>query len=243
MATFTGDNPASLIGTGAFKPGVAVVSLGTSDTFFATLDPYRTDPEGCGHVFGNPAGGFMCLACFKNGSLARNRVREEAGVDWDFFGITAFKNTKTEGKLALPWYEAEITPRVLKPGLRANFEFAKASPEVRIRAVVEAQALSLRAHSLWIGDFGTLRITGGASRSQGMLQTFADVFQATVETISIPDSAALGAAMIAAHVAGKVPHADLAKAFAPAAATYAPNRAAGPKYAELLPALKQLERS
>jgi xylulokinase len=61
VAVWTGDNPASLVGTGAWDAGVAVVSLGTSDTFFAALSSFHTDPEGCGHVFGNPAGGFMSL--------------------------------------------------------------------------------------------------------------------------------------------------------------------------------------
>jgi xylulokinase len=242
VATWTGDNPASLVGTGAFRPGLGVVSLGTSDTFFAVLTPYRTDPEGCGHVFGNPTGGFMCLACFKNGSLARDRVRTEAGVDWDFFGTTAFAKTPigNQGRLALPWFEAEITPPVLKPGLRANFDFAASPAEVRIRAVVEAQALSLRAHSLWIGAFDTIRVTGGASRSQGILQVLADVFQARVETIAVPDSAALGAAMIAAHVAGKAAYEDLAAKFTPASTTYTPNPAAAGIYADLLKPLRTL---
>ena len=35
VSVWTGDNPASLIGTGAWQPGTAVISLGTSDTFFA----------------------------------------------------------------------------------------------------------------------------------------------------------------------------------------------------------------
>jgi len=215
---------------------MAVVSLGTSDTFFAVLEPYRTDPEGCGHVFGNPTGGFMCLACFKNGSLARDRVRAEAGVDWGFFGTDAFAQTPAGngGQLALPWFDAEITPPVLKPGLRANFDFVAASPATRIRAVVESQALSIRAHSHWIGSFDTLRVTGGASRSQGILQVLADVFQATVETIAVPDSAALGAAMIAAHVAGGVPYAQLASSFAPASAKTAPNPAHAAVYAQAL---------
>jgi len=244
VATWTGDNPASLVGTGAFRPGLGVISLGTSDTFFAVLDPYRTDPDGCGHVFGNPTGGFMCLACFKNGSLARDRVRTEGGVDWDFFGTTAFEKTPigNEGKLALPWFEPEITPPALKPGLRANFDFSKAPIETRIRAVVESQALSLRAHSLWIGKFDTLRVTGGASRSAGIIQVLADVFQAKVELIAVPDSAALGAAMIGAHVAGGVAYADLAAKFSPAAKTVAPNPAAASVYAKLLKTYQAFEK-
>lgn len=245
VTVWTGDNPASLVGTGATRPGVAVVSLGTSDTFFAVLDPYRTDPDGCGHVFGNPTGGFMCLTCFKNGSLARERVRDLTGVDWTFFDVTAFEQTPAgnANQLALPWFEAEITPPVLTPGLRANFDFATAAPATRIRAVIEAQMLSLRVHSGWIGDFDTIRVTGGASRSTGILQTLANVFQARVETIAVQDSAALGAAMIAAHTVSGHDFEALARAFAPAVHTIEPDPATQPAYQAALGAYLDLERS
>ena len=244
VAVWTGDNPASLVGSGSFRPGVAVISLGTSDTFFSALDPYRVDPEGFGHVFGHPAGGFMCLACFKNGSLARERVRTEVGVDWKFFDQEAFALTPAgnNGRWALPWFEPEITPLVVSPGLRANFDFDSAAPEVRIRAVVEAQALSLRAHSLWIGEFKTIRVTGGASNSAGILQTLADVFNATVETISTPDSAALGSAMIAAHAAGEIPYESLSASFCPASNHFLPNASAVKIYQECLLSFREFER-
>ena len=244
VAVWTGDNPASLVGTGAWGAGVAVVSLGTSDTFFAALDAFRTDPEGCGHVFGNPAGGFMSLACFKNGSLARDRVRREAGAEWAFFDTKAFELTPSgnNGKLALPWFEAEITPPVLTPGMRANFNFAEAVPEVRIRATVEAQALALRSHALWIGTFGTLRVTGGASKSPGIRQTLADVFQARVESIAVADSAALGGAMLAAHADG-VPLAKMTEAFSPVSAVCEPRAAYAAVYERLLPAIRGLEKT
>lgn len=244
VAVWTGDNPASLVGTGATRPGVAVVSLGTSDTFFAVLDPYRTDPDGCGHVFGNPTGGFMCLTCFKNGSLARQQVRDLSGADWQFFDVTAFAETPpgNGNQLALPWFEAEITPPVLTPGLRANFDFAAAPPAVKIRAAIEAQLLSMRLHSAWIGDFDTIRVTGGASRSEGILQTLANVFQATVETIAVQDSAALGAAMIAANAVSGHPFDALARTFAPAVRTIAPDPATIPAYGAALAAYQDLER-
>ena len=243
VAAWTGDNPASLVGTGTTRPGLAVISLGTSDTFFAVLDPYRTDPDGCGHVFGNPTGGFMCLTCFKNGSLARDRIRTEAQADWTFFDVTAFAQTPAGngGQLALPWFEAEITPPVLTPGLRANFDFENAAPATRIRAAIEAQVLSIRVHSQWIGEFDTIRVTGGASRSTGILQTLADVFQARVETIAVQDSAALGAAMIAAHTIGGHSYADLIRVFAPATHTIEPDPATKPAYAAALAAYLDLE--
>ena len=237
VATWTGDNPASLVGSGAVRGGVAVVSLGTSDTFFAALDGFKVDPAGFGHVFGSQAGGCMSLTCFKNGSLARERVKNELGVDWEFFDRTAFERSLpgNDGRWALPWFEPEITPLVTSPGLRANFEFNFASLAVRIRAVVEAQALSMRVFSLWMGEFNALRVTGGASRSDGVLQTLADVFGARVEVIATPDSAALGAALIAAHVAGGWTFDQLAAAYCPPVRTLEPNAQAAATYAKLLP--------
>ena len=244
VVAWTGDNPASLVGTGAWASGVAVVSLGTSDTFFAALDAFRTDPEGCGHVFGNPAGGCMSLACFKNGSLARDRVRQDAGADWEFFDQKAFELTPpgNEGRLALPWFEAEITPPVLTPGLRANFDFASAAPETRIRAAVEAQVLALRSHSLWIGKFDAIRVTGGASKSPGIRQTLADVFQARVESIAVADSAALGGAMLAACADG-VSLAAMTEAFSPVTAVCQPRPEYAATYESLLPAIRELEKA
>ena len=73
---WTGDNPASVLGLGLVKPGQVAISLGTSDTFFGTMGQCHTDEKGEGHVFGSPAGGYMTLICFKNGSLAREKIRE-----------------------------------------------------------------------------------------------------------------------------------------------------------------------
>jgi xylulokinase len=243
VAQWTGDNPASLIGMGAHRPGKGVISLGTSDTFFAALSDFRTDPNGCGHVFGNPSGGNMSLACFKNGSLARDRIRTELDASWEYFDIGAFNETTpgNEGRLALPWFETEITPSGRSTGLRSNFDFTNAPKAVRIRAVIEGQVLALAAHSEWIGHFNTLRVTGGASRSQGILQTLADVFQVSVEAIAITDSAALGAAMIAAHDTGGHDFDTLAKQFCPTVKTLAPRIEYATTYQSLLPKLRELE--
>ena len=203
VAPFTGDNPASLVGCGAEKPGCAVISLGTSDTFFAAMPEFRTDPAGFGHVFGNPAGGFMSLACFKNGSLARDRVRRECGVDWKFFDETAFGMTPSGngGRRAFPYFETEITPKHEATGVEANFDWNAARPEVRIRAVVEGQISNMRERTRWIGDFRTVYVTGGASRSRGILSSIADIFGADVKTLDATDSAAIGGARLAAMVA------------------------------------------
>ena len=200
VVPFTGDNPASLVGTGADRPGVAVVSLGTSDVFFAAMDRFQTDPGGCGHVFGNPSGGYMSLACIKNGSLAREKVRALVGCDYAFFDEGAFAEVGARAKdlRAFPYFESEITPLHPATGIEANFDWEHASAAEKVVSVIRGQVLNLFERTRWIGAFDVIRVTGGASRSKGLRETIADVFGARVETLDVPDSAALGGALLAA---------------------------------------------
>lgn len=204
VCPFTGDNPASLVGMGATTPGQVVISLGTSDTFFAAMAEPKTDPQGFGHVFGNPAGGFMSLICFRNGSLAREAMRDELGVDWSAFEQEALSASKTSaGKnLTLPFYGPEITPR--HDFEKTVTEFPENPTDaLRIRSLLEGQFLNMRLHSQWMGiSPQRILLTGGASKNNGIAQIVADVFQAPVERLEVANSAALGAALIAATAAG-----------------------------------------
>ena len=205
VVPFTGDNPASLVGCFAEKPGTAVISLGTSDVFFAAMDSFLTDPDGYGHVFGNPMGGFMSLSCFKNGSLARDRVRRELGVDWTFFDETVWKQSAVQPSTsslqphprAFPYFEAEITPKHDATGIEANFDWNSAAPDVKVRAIVEGQIANMYERTRWIGDFEEIKVTGGASRSKGIRETIASVFKAKVTVLDVADSAAVGGARLA----------------------------------------------
>jgi len=186
---------------GVSGPGCAGLSLGTSDTFFGAMREFHTDPDGFGHVFGNPAGGFMSLICFTNGSLAREKVRTELGLSYEEFDKTG-KLPDTEF-LMLPYFETESTPAVLKPGAVYGFDPEKALKRERVRALLESQILSMRLHSGWLGEeFTRIRVTGGASKSAALRRIIADVFQARVETISVGNSAGFGAAIRAANLFG-----------------------------------------
>ena len=117
VVAWSGDNPCSLVGTGIVDEGRLAISLGTSDTVFAFT---REPREGASHVFGSPAGGFMNLVCFRNGSLARERIRDEHGLDWDGFSRALEQSPAGNGgALMLPWFEPEITPHVAH-GRRAS---------------------------------------------------------------------------------------------------------------------------
>lgn len=206
-ALFTGDNPASLVGMGATAPGNIVISLGTSDTFFAAMPGPKTDPNGYGHVFGNPMGGFMSLICFRNGSLAREALRDAHGLDWSAFDQSSLAATADAAgqNLMLPFYGPEITPRhdFTGPVLKGSAAFEAGDAALQVRALLEGQFLNMRLHSEWMGvKAERIRLTGGASKNDGIAQLVANVFQAPVERLEVSNSAALGAALIAAAAAG-----------------------------------------
>jgi xylulokinase len=219
VVAWSGDNPNSLVGVGGWRAGVAVISLGTSDTYFAAMTNPTVDPDGYGHVFGNPAGGFMSLICFKNGALAREAVKDEFGLSWAEFDVDAFADTPAgnNGNMMLPYFVPEITPLVLEsgPAYRGDDAFVQGrTPAQRVRAIVEAQAMSLRLHSQWIQDEAdTLRVTGGGSKSPGICQVLADVFDAKVERLETGNSAGLGAAMRAANGVRHIPWSELSEQF------------------------------
>ena len=248
IIAWTGDNPASLVGTGAASGSIAVISLGTSDTFFCPMEKPHTDPNGCGHVFGNPAGAFMSLICFKNGSLAREKIKNDFNVDWEYFGNNAFKNTQPGGgtqNIMLPHFVPEITPLRLKPQVKLSgseeFKSAK-NKDLMIRAIVESQLIAIKLHSSWIGKkFKTIRITGGGSKNPGICQTAADIFGAEAETIAIPDSAALGGAMIAAAADGASDFQKLSANFAKPVKTIKPRTEYKSIYDSMLEKYKALE--
>lgn len=228
----TGDNPASLVGMGASRPGQVVVSLGTSDTLFAAIEGVRTDPAGLGHAFGNPMGGTMSLVCVRNGSLAREAVRRQLGLaDWAAFAA-AIEGAAPARSAVLPLEEDEITPR--RPAGRVAVG-APASGPALARAAVEGQALSLRLHSRWVGTpTARLLLTGGASENPAIAQVFADVFGAPVLRLAVSDSAALGAAIRAAQAACGVPLPDLEAALCrPAPGSVQPRGSLAPAYAAL----------
>ncbi len=200
VVAWSGDNPCSLIGVGLVRRGRLAISLGTSDTLFGFMPELRVDPTGQGHVFGSPTGHFMSLICFKNGSLARERVRDAAGYDWDGFSA-ALRRTPAgnRGRILLPWFEPEITPHVAEPGER-RYRLDPSDAAANVRAVVEAQMLSMSLHSKWMEvEVDTIYATGGAARNREILQVMSDVHDAEVFQLEVGNSACLGAALRAFH--------------------------------------------
>ena len=197
VITWSGDNPCSLVGTGVIRPGVIGVSLGTSDTVFASSPTPGSRPS---HVFRSPTGEFMSLVCFRNGSLAREWVRLEHRLEWDQFAALLEQSPGNGGCVMLPWLESEITPRVELAGLR-RFGFDRVDAAKNVRGLVEGQMMAIANHACDVTSDPIDRIiaTGGAAANRALLQVMANVFGVDVYCLEVGNAAALGAALRAYH--------------------------------------------
>lgn len=218
VIAFVGDNPASLAGL-APEQGDVVVSLGTSDTVFLWLT--KPTPGLSGHIFANPINrdDFMSLTCFKNGSLTRERIRDEkCDGSWEKFSAM-LKQTQpgNNGALGIYFDQMEIQP-FAKGVYRFDGHGNKVDlfpPEVEVRAVLEGQFVARKVHAenlgFQLGPKTRVIATGGASNNKEILQVLADVFNSPVYVKDVPNSAALGCAMRAKHTLDGGSFSDIAR--------------------------------
>jgi xylulokinase len=199
VVLWSGDNPCSVIGSGVVRAGRLAISLGTSDTVCGLMREPRVE-AGAGYVSASPTGGFMGTTVFKNGSLARERVRDAYGLDWAGFSAALAANPPgNHGAILLPWFDPEITPHVAVPEVR-RFDLDPADVAGNVRAIVEAQMMAMANHSRWMGTPpAVIHATGGAAGNRAVLQVMADVFGAEVVRSRTRNGAALGAALRAWH--------------------------------------------
>ncbi|XP_010520814.1 PREDICTED: xylulose kinase-like [Tarenaya hassleriana] len=218
VVQWSGDNPNSLAGLTLSTPGDLAISLGTSDTVFGITKEHQPSLEG--HVFPNPVDpeSYMVMLVYKNASLTREDIRDHcAEKSWDVFN-KLLKQTPplNDGKLGFYYTENEIVPPLPVGTHRyvlENFsgetlegvkehEVTEFDPASEVRALIEGQFLSKRAHTERFGmPSPPIRIiaTGGASANENILSLISAIFGCDVYTVQRPDSASLGAAVRAAH--------------------------------------------
>jgi xylulokinase len=207
LIAWSGDNPNSLAGLRLQKPGDIAISMGTSYTVFGFLREARPSATE-GHIFVNPVdpNAYMAMVCYKNGALVRDRIRNAvADGSWKTFSkLVTSSPVGNNGQLGYYYFDPEITPPLLKIGVRrfnASGEgVASFDPASECRAVAEGQCLSMRLHGSNIG-FSPKRIlaTGGASVDDELLRILSNVFGVPVYVAEKSDSASLGAAYRALH--------------------------------------------
>uniref|UniRef100_A0AAR2JTZ4 Xylulose kinase n=1 Tax=Pygocentrus nattereri TaxID=42514 RepID=A0AAR2JTZ4_PYGNA len=192
VIAFTGDNPGSLAGMRLQEGDIAVSCAPGWPQFSLSLVM--------------PA----LIFSYKNGSLTRERIRNEcAGGSWEGFS-RALRSVPmgNNGNIGIYFDAMEITPPAV--GIHRfdqhNRRVDTFTQEVEIRALVEGQFLAKRVHAQKLGYKiipGTrVLATGGASSNKDILQVLSDIFNAPVYTIDVANSACLGCAYRAVH--GKI---------------------------------------
>jgi xylulokinase len=100
----TGDNMGAALGLG-LRPGVPVLSLGTSGTVYLVSTTRSADSTGDVAGFADASGRFLPLACTLNCTLAVDRTATWLGLERDAVAPSS-------GVVALPYFDGERTPNV-----------------------------------------------------------------------------------------------------------------------------------
>jgi xylulokinase len=168
----TGDNPSTILAL-PLRPNDALVSLGTSTTFLMSTPEYKPDPAT--HFFNSPTtkGLYMFMLCYKNGGLAREKVRNAinsttstessswAAFDKNLLSVNALGQEGGDRskpmQLGLYFPRPEIIPNL--PNGEWHYEYladqdaltqtksVRNAPAEDARVIVESQMLSLRLRS------------------------------------------------------------------------------------------------
>lgn len=167
----SGDNPATIIAL-PLRQNDAIVSLGTSTTFLMSTPEYKPDPAT--HFFNHPTtpGLYMFMLCYKNGGLAREKIRDNINKKLDAADKSSWHDfdrhvldtpplaqqfSSDLMRLGLYFPRPEIVPNL--PEGEWHFGYQPRNKELRqlsvensdgpenARLIVESQLLSLRLRS------------------------------------------------------------------------------------------------
>ncbi|CAI4036762.1 hypothetical protein SMKI_16G0660 [Saccharomyces mikatae IFO 1815] len=161
VSPMTGDNLATICSLPLRKNDV-LVSLGTSTTVLLVTDKYHPSPNY--HLFIHPTlpGHYMGMICYCNGSLAREKIREqlnsehaEKSDDWALFNQAVLDDSENnDNELGVYFPLGEIVPSVKAVEKRVIYDTKTGRIERVVekfkdkthdaKNIVESQALSCR---------------------------------------------------------------------------------------------------
>ena len=218
----SGDQQCGAAGVGnSGAPGLGSVCLGTAGLCIGySATPVR-DPNGKCHVLGHPAGGYTmeghASAAASSFRWLRNAIcqfemtaADISDIDvYDIMSATAAKSPiGAKGTIFLPWLAGAACPHY-DDNARGGFigmTLGTTKAEL-LRAAMEGICFEMREmlnalKAAGFSNFETLRVTGGAARSDLWCEMQANIYGCAVETVDAPEATALGAAMIGAVGAG-----------------------------------------
>ncbi|MFI6370190.1 xylulokinase [Streptomyces sp. NPDC050546] len=195
VAPGTGDNAAAALGLG-LRPGVPVMSLGTSGTVYAVSRHRPADPSGTVAGFADARGDWLPLACTLNCTLAVDRVATLLGLDRDAV-------EPGTAVTLLPYLDGERTPNLpnasgLLHGLRHDTtggQLLQAAYDGAVHSLLGALDLVLDQDA---DSSAPLLLIGGGARGAAWQQTVRRLSGRPVQVPEAKELVALGAAAQAA---------------------------------------------
>jgi xylulokinase len=201
IASGGGDNMMSAIGSGATRPGVAVLSLGTSATVFSYSAVPVLDPQGAIAPFCDSTGAWLPLLCVMNATGVLEEVRAAFGCDFATLTREAESVEPGSGGLVLmPYLSGERVPDLPRAsGSLLGIRAGSLRRERLFRAALEGVSLNIawgveRMRALGLA-IDAVRVVGGGAHNELWLSILADVLHAPITRLVETESGALGAAL------------------------------------------------
>ena len=147
--------------------------------------------------------GFMGMLCYKNGSLAREYIRDTyANGEWDDFNrYLKDKEAMFDGKIGFYYWKQEIIPFAKRI---YRFQDGQAVEEfqdktVNVKAIVESQFMSMKMRLGRMNSSGVKRVlaSGRAAKNGVILQLLSDISGLPVYRQKGMNGASLGGALLA----------------------------------------------
>jgi gluconokinase len=236
-----GDGPLANLGTGAIRPGMAALSLGTSGALRAIRDTPGVDDRGRTFCYALADGLWVVGGAISNGGVVGTWAADCFDRSLDDL-LAEAEQADPAGLIALPyllgerapWWDPDLTAVLL--GLRHEHGRAAIT-----RAMVEGvgQQLALVASALTEVDLTEIRATGGAFRSPIWGRVIASALNRALSCTTDEGGSGLGAALLGWHALGELPSlADAADLITPTD-TIHPDQVLAARLAEQRPLIEQ----
>ncbi|HEY3611333.1 MAG TPA: gluconokinase [Pseudonocardiaceae bacterium] len=201
-----GDGPLANLGTGAIRPGMAALSLGTSGALRAIRDRPGVDDRGRTFCYALADGLWVVGGAISNGGVVGAWAANSFGQPVADL-LAAADKTEPAGLIALPyllgerapWWDPDLTAALI--GLRHEH-----GPAAITRAMVEGvgQQLALVAAALTAADLTEIRVTGGAFRSPIWGRVIASALNRNLANTADEGGSGLGAALLGWRALGEL---------------------------------------
>lgn len=231
------DNAATAVGLGALRDGDAFATVGSSGVIYCHSDTFAVDPAGRVNTFCAALGGWALMSTAQSAGLSLRWFARNiwGGADCGDYGAicdaAAAVPAGARGVGFLPYLMGDRTPHMNASARGAFTGLSGSSGRAEMaRAVLEGVAYSMRdgldiidtlrkstgqTAGQTAGGIPSLMLCGGGSRSPVWRRIMTDIFDrpATCAGGNVPpDTAAYGAALLAAYADGVLPERGFAGA-------------------------------